>query len=92
VEFYRPVVLDQDKHRRDEFDSGEASLDEWLRRYAGQNRRGNTAAVWVIADAAYRVACYALLIGRLATHQHDVGLGLGTQMVAHVLAPPPSSA
>jgi GNAT superfamily N-acetyltransferase len=112
VEFYRPAALDQDKHRRDEFDSGEASLDEWLRRYAGQNRRGNTAAVWVIADAGYRVACYAtlsmtsvdrstcptplakgapaqvpaVLIGRLATNQRDVGLGLGTQMVAHVLA------
>lgn len=112
MEFYRPALLDQDKHRRDEFDSGEASLDEWLRRYAGQNRRGNTAAVWVIADADYRVACYAtlsmtsvdrstcptplskrapaqvpaLLVGRLATNQGDAGLGLGTQMVAHVLA------
>ena len=61
MEFYRPVTLDQDKHRRDEFDSGEPSLDEWLRRYAGQNRRGKTAAVWVIADSEYRVACYATL-------------------------------
>lgn len=61
VEFYRPTTLDLNTHRRDEFDSGEASLDEWLRRYAGQNRRGNTAAVWVIANAAYRVACYATL-------------------------------
>jgi GNAT superfamily N-acetyltransferase len=61
VQFYRPATLDQDKHRRDEFDSGEPALDEWLRRYAGQNRRGNTAAVWVIADAEYRVACYATL-------------------------------
>ena len=26
-------------------------LDEWLRRYAGQNRRRDTAATWVIADA-----------------------------------------
>lgn len=112
VEFYRPAPLDLDKHRREEFDSGEASLDEWLRRYAGQNRRGNTAAVWVIADASYAVACYAtlsmtsvdrsasptplakgapaqvpaLLIGRLATDLRWAGVGLGTQMVAHVLA------
>jgi len=61
VQFYRPALLDPDRHRRDEFTSGESSLDDWLRRYAGQNRRGNTAAVWVIADASYRVVCSAKL-------------------------------
>jgi GNAT superfamily N-acetyltransferase len=113
VQFYRPTLLDPDRHRRDEFTSGDSSLDDWLRRYAGQNRRGNTAAVWVIADATYRVACYAtlsmtsvdrsasstplakgaplqvpaLLVGRLATTDTRVtGLGLGTQMVKHILA------
>ncbi len=112
MEFYRPALLDRDKHRRDEFDSGEPSLDEWLRQYAGQSRRADTAAVWVIADREYRVACYAtlsmtsvdlsecppalakgapadvpaLLVGRLATSQVATGLGLATQMVAHLLA------
>ena len=61
MQFYRPTPLDPDRHRRDEFTSGAVSLDDWLRRYAGQNRRGNTAAVWVIADATYRVVCYATL-------------------------------
>jgi hypothetical protein len=61
VEFYRPTLLDPEKHQRDRFTSGESSLDEWLRRYAGQNRRRNTAAVWVIADGNHRVACYATL-------------------------------
>lgn len=61
MRFYRPTLLDPDKHHRDEFTSGEPTLDEWLRRYAGQNRRGNTAAVWVIADANYKVVCYATL-------------------------------
>jgi GNAT superfamily N-acetyltransferase len=61
VQFHRPTLLDPEKHRRDEFSSGDVSLDDWLRRYAGQNRRGNTAAVWVIADATYQVACYATL-------------------------------
>jgi GNAT superfamily N-acetyltransferase len=60
VQFYRPTLLDPDRHR-DEFTSGDSALDEWLRRYAGQNRRGNTAAIWVIADANYRVVCYATL-------------------------------
>ena len=61
MQFYRPALLDPERHRRDEFTSGELSLDDWLRRYAGQNRRGHTAAVWVIADASYRVVCYATL-------------------------------
>ena len=61
MQFYRPTLLDPDRHRRDELTSGDVSLDDWLRRYAGQNRRGNTAAVWVIADATYRVVCYATL-------------------------------
>ena len=112
MQFHRPTLLDLERHRRDEFTSGDVILDEWLRRYAGQNRRGNTAAVWVIADATYRVACYAtlsmtsvdhsaspaplakgaplqipaLLVGRLATDTRVTGLGLGTQMVKHVLA------
>ncbi len=112
VQFHRPTLLDPDKHRRDEFTSGETPLDEWLRRYASQNRRGNTAAVWVITDANHTVVCYAtlsmtsvdrsagpkplskgapqqipaLLIGRLATHTRMAGLGLGTEMVKHILA------
>jgi GNAT superfamily N-acetyltransferase len=61
VQFYRPTLLDPNKHHRDEFTSGETTLDGWLRRYAGQNRRGNTAAVWVIADANQAVVCYATL-------------------------------
>ncbi len=112
MQFHRPTLLDPEKHHRDEFTSGETTLDEWLRRYAGQNRRGNTAAVWVIADANHNVVCYAtlsmtaidrsaspkrlgkgapeqipaLLIGRLATDTHVAGLGLGTEMVKHILA------
>ena len=112
MRFYRPTLLDPDKHHRDEFTSGERTLDEWLRRYAGQNRRGNTAAVWVITDANHDVVCYAtlsmtavdrsispkslgkgapqqipsLLIGRLATDTRVAGLGLGTEMVKHILA------
>jgi len=34
-------------------------LDEWLRRYAGQNRRRDTAATWVIADTHDIVVAYA---------------------------------
>ena len=34
-------------------------LDEWLRRYAGQNRHRDTAATWVIADVDDVVVAYA---------------------------------
>jgi ribosomal protein S18 acetylase RimI-like enzyme len=55
----RPALLDPRRHDRDGFDSGEPVLDEWLRRYAGQNRRRDTAATWVIADAQDVVVAYA---------------------------------
>jgi GNAT superfamily N-acetyltransferase len=61
TELRRPALLDPGLHDRQSFDSGEPTLDEWLQRYAGQNRRGNTAATWVIADARYLVAAYGSL-------------------------------
>ncbi len=108
----RPEPLDPKRHHRDDFDCGEPILDEWLCRYAGQNRRGNTAATWVIADTKGLVIAYAtlsmtgidisaapaavgrrapnpvpaLLLGRLAVDRRYSNLGVGTALVAHVLA------
>jgi GNAT superfamily N-acetyltransferase len=59
TEYQRPAPLDAARHSPAEFESGEPVLDEWLRRYAGQNRRRDTAATWVIADAADVVVAYA---------------------------------
>jgi GNAT superfamily N-acetyltransferase len=59
TELRRPALLDPRRHDRERFDSGEPVLDEWLRRYAGQNRRRDTAATWVIADADDIVVAYA---------------------------------
>jgi GNAT superfamily N-acetyltransferase len=112
TEFFRPAPLDLARHDRAGFESGEQTLDDWLRRYAGQNRRRDTAATWVISDADGVVVAYAtlamtaidrssapaslarqapdpvpaLLIGRLAVDARHSGLGLGTALVAHVLA------
>jgi GNAT superfamily N-acetyltransferase len=47
------------RHDREQFDSGEPVLDEWLRRYAGQHRRRDTAATWVITDVNNVVVAYA---------------------------------
>jgi len=59
TELRRPEPLDTRRHDRAAFDSGEPVLDEWIRRYAGQNRRRHTAATWVIADAEDRIVAYA---------------------------------
>jgi GNAT superfamily N-acetyltransferase len=112
TELRRPALLDARQHDREQFDSGEPVLDQWLRRYAGQNRRRDTAATWVIADANETVVAYAsiamtgidrsaapevlakgspdpvpaLLLGRLAVDHRYSRLGVGTMLVAHVLA------
>jgi len=57
----RPEPLDPARHDRRDFDSGEPALDDWLRRYAGQNRRRDTAATWVITTPDDRVVAYASL-------------------------------
>ncbi|HEY7960900.1 MAG TPA: GNAT family N-acetyltransferase [Solirubrobacteraceae bacterium] len=59
TELRRPTPLDPGRHDRTQFDSGEPALDEWLRRYAGQNRRRDTAATWVILDPHDTVVAYA---------------------------------
>jgi GNAT superfamily N-acetyltransferase len=112
TELRRPALLDPRRHKREQFHSGEPALDDWLRRYAGQNRRRDTAATWVIADAEDTVVAYAsvamtgidrsaapellakgapdpvpaLLLGRLAVDHRYTKLGIGTALVAHVLA------
>lgn len=112
TEFRRPQLLDTGRHERQDFDSGEPVLDEWLKRYAGQSRRGDTAATWVVVDRDDVVVAYAslsmtaidlsqapariakgspdpipaLLLGRVAVDRRHTGLGLGTELVKHVLA------
>jgi GNAT superfamily N-acetyltransferase len=61
TEFRRPALLDGARHDRAPFESGEAVLDEWLRRYAGQNRRRDTAATWVITDVDDTIVAYATI-------------------------------
>lgn len=106
----RPEPLNPALHDSRDFDCGEVELDEWLRRYAGQNRRRDTAATWVIATPERRVVAYAslamtaidrstapiarqapdpvpaLLLGRLAVDRRYHDFGVGTALVAHVLA------
>ena len=59
TELRRPALLEPARHDRTAFECGESLLDEWLRHYAGQNRRRDTAATWVIADVDDAVVAYA---------------------------------
>jgi GNAT superfamily N-acetyltransferase len=61
TELNRPALLDVGRHDRLRFASGDDALDEWLGRYAGQNRRRDTAATWVIADTEDTVVAYATI-------------------------------
>lgn len=61
TEFHRPCLLDLSRHDRSQFSCLEPSFTEWLQRYSGQSRRGNTAATWVIADGTERIVAYATL-------------------------------
>jgi hypothetical protein len=62
TDLHRPALLDPRRHQREQFDSGEPVLDEWLHRYAGQNLRRDTAATWVITDADDLGAAYASIV------------------------------
>lgn len=60
TELRRPEPLDA-RHDRRDFRSGEPSLDDWLRRFASQNRRRDTAATWVVTTRDDVVIAYACL-------------------------------
>lgn len=61
-----PALL-ADAHQLDSFDSGIASLDDWLKRRARANQLNGASRTYVVADDAGRVVgYYALASGALA--------------------------
>ena len=57
-----PVIelLDTTVHDRSSFDCGEPSLDEWLKRFAGQSAKTDGARTYVTAEDAVIVGYYSL--------------------------------
>lgn len=53
-------------HALDRFDSGVASLDEWLRRRALQNQASGASRTFVVRDEGQVVAYYALAASAIA--------------------------
>jgi predicted N-acetyltransferase YhbS len=54
-----PAVL-AEHHELDEFNSGEVSLDDWLRRRARANQAGGASRVFVVCDENRVVGYYSL--------------------------------
>lgn len=56
-----------DHHSLDEFDSGVASLDDWLKRRARANQIGGASRTFVTSDNTRVVGYYALASSSIAT-------------------------
>ena len=55
-----------DRHEIEEFRSGEASLDDWLRRRARANQASGASRTYVVCDGSSVIAYYALASGVIA--------------------------
>lgn len=65
---HAPALL-ADQHNLDAFDSGVASLDEWLKRRARANQAGGATRTYVVADDSRVIAYYALASSNIATRE-----------------------
>jgi GNAT superfamily N-acetyltransferase len=57
-------------HLLGEFDCGESSLDDWLRRRALPNQASGASRTFVVADAAGQVFGYYAMAAGAVAHQH----------------------
>jgi GNAT superfamily N-acetyltransferase len=72
LELSAPQALSE-AHRLDEFNCGEPSLDEWLKRRALTNHRSGASRTFVVVDTEQRVfGYYALAVGAVS-HQEATG-------------------
>jgi GNAT superfamily N-acetyltransferase len=68
VTLHAPTLLD-DHHTLDDFNSGAASLDDWLKRRARANQAGGASRTYVVAQDTRVVAYYALASGNIAARE-----------------------
>ncbi|MHB8210787.1 MAG: GNAT family N-acetyltransferase [Acidithiobacillus sp.] len=60
-------------HLLDDFNSGEASLDDWLRRWALPNHLSGASRTFVVTDPDHRVLGYYALAAGAVSHQLATG-------------------
>ena len=53
-----PTLLSVE-HKADEFDCGDETLDDWLKRYAPRNQREGSSRIWIVTYNTRVVAYYA---------------------------------
>lgn len=58
-----------DHHQLDDFDSGVASLDDWLKRRARANQASGASRTFVVADDARVIGYYALASNSVASNE-----------------------
>ncbi|WP_301101536.1 GNAT family N-acetyltransferase [Propionivibrio sp.] len=56
-------------HRADEFECGEAVLDEWLKRRAMANQLSGASRTFVVADQDHRIYGYYAMAAGAVSHQ-----------------------
>jgi GNAT superfamily N-acetyltransferase len=93
VSGYRSQSYDPHRHDADTFDSGEPTLDEWLRRHAAGGRRTARTFVWTHASAPGQerepvIAYYSLTGHRLVRDElpRRIGRGRPEEIPAVLLA------
>ncbi len=70
IKFLKDITLSQpcllkDDHILDNFDCGNYSPNTWLRRYAMQNQRANSAKTFVVCNEDNVVGYYSLAVGSI---------------------------
>ena len=70
-------LLDPDRHDTSGFDSGVASLDDWLRNTAPVAKAAGSAATWVLCRGDRVVGYYALAMGSVERRASPSRLGRG---------------
>lgn len=68
LQFSRPEPL-AGHHRLDEFNCGESSLDEWLKKRAIANQLSGASRTFVVSDQHQRVCGYYAMAAGAVTHQ-----------------------
>lgn len=63
---YSPPAPLEDAHQIEGFRSGEAALDDWLRRRARANQASGASRTYVVCDGTRVVGYYALATGGIA--------------------------
>ena len=81
-----PIVpLDRTAHDRSHFHSGEPDLDDWLRRFAGQATRQDSARTYVVCEGIRVVGYYTLCAFQLERGQVPARTRAGAHPIPAVL-------